>query len=113
MRAQRAEHFRHSGLAAAEPAGESCSQHGQALRAALDTLCWMQGAERVREILEMVVCPACHGRLDLNSTSATVETVRCIECGKSYPIVDGIPVLLVSRAHSGSGPDLNDESTEK
>lgn len=70
----------------------------------------MQRAERVTEILEVVVCPACHGQLSLDSTAGAV---RCGECGKSYPIVDGIPVLLVSRAHSGSGPDLSDESTGK
>ena len=70
----------------------------------------MQAVERVTKILEMVVCPACHGRLSFNSAAGEV---RCGECGKSYPIVDGIPVLLVSRAHSGSGPDLSDESIEK
>ena len=70
----------------------------------------MQAAERVAKILEMVVCPACHGRLGID---ATTGEARCGECGKSYPIVDGIPVLLVSRAHSGSGPDLSDESTAR
>jgi len=68
----------------------------------------MQDIERVAQMLEMLVCPACHGRLVLESGE-----VRCRECGKSYPIVDGIPVLLVSRTHSGSGPDLSGESTER
>jgi uncharacterized protein YbaR (Trm112 family) len=70
----------------------------------------MQAAGQIAEILELVVCPACHGRLSFDSTAGAV---RCGECRKSYPILDGIPVLLVSRAHPGSGPDLNDESTEK
>ena len=68
----------------------------------------MQDVERVAKILEMVVCPGCCGRLSLDST--TVEA-RCTECEKSYPIVDGIPVLLVSRVHSG--PGLSGESTER
>ena len=70
----------------------------------------MQDVERVAKVLEMVVCPACYGPLNLDSTAGEA---RCGECGKSYPIVDGIPVLLVSRAHSGSGPELSDESTER
>jgi uncharacterized protein YbaR (Trm112 family) len=70
----------------------------------------MQAVERVIKILEMVACPACHGPLVLDSTA---NAVRCRECGKSYPVVDGIPVLLVSRAHSGPGPDINGENTEK
>lgn len=53
----------------------------------------MQKASRMSEILEMIVCPACHGRL-----LAEGEAVRCTACGKTYPIEDGIPVLLVSRA---------------
>lgn len=47
----------------------------------------------MNEILEMIVCPACYGRL-----LAEDDAVRCTVCGKTYPIEDGIPVLLVSRA---------------
>lgn len=53
----------------------------------------MQNVERIREVLEMIVCPACHGRLEL-----TESQIRCVECRKSYPIEDGIPVLLLDRA---------------
>ena len=53
----------------------------------------MQSVERIREVLEIIVCPACHGRLEL-----TEGRIRCVECRKSYPIEDGIPVLLVDRA---------------
>jgi uncharacterized protein YbaR (Trm112 family) len=68
----------------------------------------MQALERIREVLEMIVCPACHGRLELHSIAQTAHAtgnpsaeesfIRCVECRKSYPIEDGIPVLLVERA---------------
>jgi SAM-dependent methyltransferase len=38
----------------------------------------------------LLVCPRCHAR----PTSAA-DGLRCGKCGKVYPIVDGIPVLLL------------------
>ena len=52
---------------------------------------WEQ--ERIEEVLARLVCPVCHGRLELEGVS-----VRCAGCGRSYPIEDGIPVLLELRA---------------
>lgn len=45
------------------------------------------------ELLEIIVCPACHGRL-----TAGEATLTCQACGLVYPIRDGIPVLLVDEA---------------
>jgi hypothetical protein len=45
------------------------------------------------EDLRWVVCPACRKALQLES-----DSVRCAGCGRRYPIVDGIPVLLADRA---------------
>jgi SAM-dependent methyltransferase/uncharacterized protein YbaR (Trm112 family) len=39
-------------------------------------------------IVRNCVCPACHGGLDWTEDRAT-----CALCGRSYPVVDGIPVL--------------------
>ena len=55
----------------------------------------MQGVERIREVLELIVCPACQGRLTLAE-----RTVNCEACGRRYPVVDGIPILLVERART-------------
>ncbi|MDE3104180.1 MAG: hypothetical protein KGK08_03310 [Acidobacteriota bacterium] len=44
---------------------------------------------------EWVVCPACHGPL-----TAAGADVRCVGCGRIYPVVDGLPVLLESRSAS-------------
>ncbi len=49
----------------------------------------MQQTDRLREILDLIVCPACRGQLALESTE-----VRCTACGRRYPIVDQIPVLI-------------------
>jgi len=46
-----------------------------------------------------LVCPVCYGRLRFE-----VATVVCAGCGRTYPIVDGIPVLIPQRA---SGPSTN------
>jgi hypothetical protein len=45
---------------------------------------------------EGVVCPACCGELRTGS-----ETLACVACGRSYPVIDGIPVLIVERAEQG------------
>jgi uncharacterized protein len=53
----------------------------------------MQPVERIREVLDLIVCPACQGQLALAEVA-----VDCKVCGRRYPVVDGIPVLLVERA---------------
>ena len=46
-------------------------------------------------LLEIIVCPACHG--DLAVDDAAGELV-CTSCGLAYPVRDDIPVLLVDEA---------------
>ncbi|HEX5236392.1 MAG TPA: Trm112 family protein [Silvibacterium sp.] len=56
----------------------------------------------------MIVCPACRGTLKIHrgtgtlpeTTGAAVESIRCCQCRRSYPIEDGIPVLLIERAQN-------------
>jgi uncharacterized protein YbaR (Trm112 family) len=45
------------------------------------------------EDLLWLVCPVCHHTLTLEA-----EMARCSRCGRRYPIIDGIPVLLADRA---------------
>jgi hypothetical protein len=45
------------------------------------------------EDLHWVVCPVCRKALQLEA-----NVVRCQGCGRRYPIIDGIPVLLAERA---------------
>jgi uncharacterized protein YbaR (Trm112 family) len=44
-----------------------------------------------------LACPVCHAALGFDA-----ESVVCSSCGRIYPIVDGIPVLIADRA---VGPD--------
>ncbi|MGL5824807.1 MAG: Trm112 family protein [Nocardioides sp.] len=59
----------------------------------------MQLDPRLRQI---IVCPQCHGGLtDQTSESTTTEPrieLGCARCSLAYPVVDGIPVLLVDEA---------------
>ena len=43
--------------------------------------------------LDRLVCPVCHEALTLEGS-----TILCSGCGRRYPIVDGFPVLIASRA---------------
>jgi len=44
-------------------------------------------------IPDQLACPACLGDLRLDG-----ERLVCAGCGRGYPIVDGIPVLIAERA---------------
>jgi len=45
--------------------------------------------------LDLLVCPVCHSALALAG-----RTIDCTGCHRRYPIVDGLPVLIASRAIS-------------
>lgn len=47
----------------------------------------------LKQWAEDVVCPVCYASLRFEE-----ETVVCVGCGRSYPVVDGIPVLIPQRA---------------
>jgi uncharacterized protein len=44
-------------------------------------------------LAEVLACPACRAGLDVGEAQLT-----CTGCGLVYPVVDGIPVLLVDEA---------------
>ncbi|WP_263356005.1 Trm112 family protein [Acidicapsa ligni] len=48
-------------------------------------------------ILEQLACPVCFGVLRLDAASG----VQCTGCGRVYPLMDGIPVLIPNRAVLG------------
>ena len=57
----------------------------------------MSGQPIAEELLAIIVCPACHGDLNVTDSASEVELV-CASCGLAYPVRDGIPVLLVDEA---------------
>jgi uncharacterized protein YbaR (Trm112 family) len=48
-------------------------------------------------VLSLLACPACLGALRLEENK-----LLCAQCGRAYPIVDGIPVLIAGRAVEGN-----------
>ena len=44
-----------------------------------------------QELLEILACPKCHTKLEFREPAQ----LRCPNCKVLYPIVDGIPVLLI------------------
>ena len=53
----------------------------------------MQESSLLAANLHLLVCPVCHAPLTL-----AADTVACTGCERRYPIVDGLPVLIASRA---------------
>jgi uncharacterized protein YbaR (Trm112 family) len=52
----------------------------------------MNAPSLTAEDLRRIVCPVCRQPLQLEAAA-----IQCQGCGKRYPIVDGIPVLLADR----------------
>jgi len=44
-------------------------------------------------VVSQLACPACHSGLRLDGSR-----LACAGCGRAYPIVDGIPVMIVGRS---------------
>jgi len=45
------------------------------------------------KLIKALACPACKGDVKVEE-----KEVICLKCNKRYPIENGVPVLLVSRA---------------
>ncbi|HEY1210634.1 MAG TPA: Trm112 family protein [Terracidiphilus sp.] len=46
-------------------------------------------------VVDQLACPDCHGALSLEDAR-----LICAACGRAYPIVDGIPVLIAGRENA-------------
>lgn len=46
-------------------------------------------------LMEVLACPSCHGRLEHKDRR---KAVLCLDCLLQYPVVDGVPVMLVEEA---------------
>jgi uncharacterized protein YbaR (Trm112 family) len=44
-------------------------------------------------LLQCLACPACMGQLRLAGSK-----IECVGCGRLYPLIDGIPVLIADRS---------------
>ena len=48
-----------------------------------------------QELLDILVCPECRQPVELTEKQ---DGLRCPNCGRTYPIIDDIPVMLVDKA---------------
>lgn len=53
------------------------------------------------EFLSILACPVCQGELVQTDTGCAL---LCLPCGLSYPVRDGIPVLLTDEAEKIPAP---------
>ena len=53
--------------------------------------------------LDYLVCPVCHGTLLLKETVENLQNIVCTLCQRVYPVQDGLPVLIESRATQHCG----------
>ncbi len=58
--------------------------------------------ELAAELLEILVCPNCHGGLAVDHDRDELVCTAS-DCGLAFGVRDGIPVLLIDEARSGKG----------
>lgn len=54
------------------------------------------------EFLEVAACPQCHSRFAVDYEKSELICTNA-SCALAYPVVDGIPMLLIERARSTKG----------
>ncbi|MFN0072641.1 MAG: Trm112 family protein [Chloroflexota bacterium] len=50
-----------------------------------------------QKLLEILACPLCK-----TPVKQEADRLICTQCGRRYPVRDGIPVMLVEEAESGA-----------
>jgi uncharacterized protein YbaR (Trm112 family) len=48
-----------------------------------------------KELLEILVCPACKAKVVLKEDGSGL---KCVACKRVYPVRDDIPVMLIDQA---------------
>ncbi len=51
-----------------------------------------------KDLLNILVCPACKQPLALLALKDGGESLKCAACRRVYPVRDNIPILLVDEA---------------
>ena len=55
-----------------------------------------------KELLDILACPACKGDIIYDQEN---EKLICQKCCRRYPILDGIPVMLIDKAELPEGKE--------
>ena len=53
-----------------------------------------------KSLLEILACPLCKTEIEYLEDE---NKLRCLNCGRLYPIRDDIPVMLIDEAESPEG----------
>ena len=48
-----------------------------------------------KDLLEMLLCPACKQALEYRQNP---ENLKCTQCHRVYPVKDDIPIMLIDEA---------------
>jgi uncharacterized protein YbaR (Trm112 family) len=48
------------------------------------------------ELMEILVCPACKGKVELKADG---QALKCVECERIYPVRDDIPVMIIEESY--------------
>lgn len=48
------------------------------------------------ELMEILVCPACKGKVELKEAG---DALQCVECKRIYPVRDDIPVMIIEESY--------------
>lgn len=48
-----------------------------------------------KDLLEILVCPACKQALEYRQNP---ESLKCVQCHRVYPVNDDIPIMLIDEA---------------
>jgi uncharacterized protein len=48
-----------------------------------------------KELLDILVCPFCKGKVVLKEDGSGL---KCVECKRVYPVRDDIPIMLIDQA---------------
>ena len=59
------------------------------------------------KLLEILACPACKGAIELQD-----DRIVCQQCGRRYPIRDGIPIMLVEEAEEPEAEGAEADSSD-
>lgn len=51
--------------------------------------------QNIEELLDLLVCPQSKGKLQYDKEN---QELICLESKLAYPIIDGIPVMLINKA---------------
>jgi uncharacterized protein YbaR (Trm112 family) len=62
------------------------------------------------QLMEILACPSeDHAPLRAGTpTDSDADVLTCTECGRGFPVVDGVPVLLLDEATPPTAPSTGD-----